>query len=292
MVGWISCGLPEVNMAVLLAGLSALMFGAADFAGGMATRKSSVFAVLLYSQLIGLALAVLASFALHTPFPRTADMLWGIAAGVSGAVGLAALYTALATTIVAVASPIAAATGAAAPVLFGLLTGERPGLLSWIGIALAIPAIVLLSTEPADTGNRPAVRRATLLGVAAGLGFGVFFITISRTGGGTGLWPLVGARFASLVLMAAFAAATGRSLRLAPKSGKVTFAAGALDMGANIAFLLASRTGLLAVVAVISSLYPAPTVLLARIVSKERLTPARVAGLVLAVSGIACLSVS
>ena len=299
-------------MQIVLAGLSALMYGTGDFCGGLASRRQPTTVVLFFSQLVGLLAAVAAALALGQPVPATRDILWGIAAGVTGTAGLAALYQALASTLVAVASPVAAVTGAVIPVLLGLAAGERPGGLAWVGMGLAVPAIALLAAGPAARPGSAMVRRAALMGAAAGIGFGLFFFCISRTPSGSGLWPLAAARVATIFLVAAFAVVTRRSLRPRPggmavagprrlrgyaQAGRsfdgmaVVLLCGALDMGANIAFLLAVRMGLLTVTAVITSLYPGPTVILAMIVFREKLTVPRALGLALALAGVACISV-
>ena len=278
-------------MGILLAGLSALMYGAGDFCGGLAARKTPVLTVLLFSQLVGILVAVTAALALRQPLPDTADLLWGAAAGICGAAGLAALYRALATTPVAVASPVAAVTGAGIPVILGLVIGERPGSLAWVGIALAVPAIVLLAAGPSAHAREGAARRAAFLGTAAGIGFGLFFFTISRTSSASGLWPLAAARLSTIALVTVFAILSRRTLRPSREGFSIILLSGALDMGANIAFLLASRLGLLAITAVVTSLYPGPTVLLAVLVFRERLTIPRVLGLALALAGVACISV-
>jgi drug/metabolite transporter (DMT)-like permease len=281
-----SCG-----VAILLAGLSALLYGAADFCGGLAAKKSPLFAVLVLSQAVGLALALAASAALGIDFPPVRDLAWGALAGLCGAAGIATLYWALATTIVAVASPVAAVIGAAIPVLLGVATGDRPGALSWIGIAIAIPAIALLTAGPAGKGGEGKLRRAVLLGIAAGVSFGLFFSAISRTSPSSGLWPLASARITVVTLILLFALFTRRSLRVAGPNLPMVALAGLLDMGANIAFLLASRSGMLTIAAVIGSLYPGPTVLLAWLVLRERMGGLRIAGLALALAGVALISV-
>jgi drug/metabolite transporter (DMT)-like permease len=212
-----------------------------------------------------------------------------MAAGVAGAAGIGALYTAIATTPVAVASPLAAVVGAMIPVLLGVASGERPSTTAWAGIALAFPAILLLTAGRVREESRSAVRRAVVLGTAAGLGFGLFFFAISRTSGESGLWPLVAARCATVGLVVAFAGITRRSLR--PTALPFVALSGALDMAANIAFLLASRIGMLTIAAVVTSLYPGPTVLLALLVFRERIGLLRVAGLALAVAGVALISI-
>jgi drug/metabolite transporter (DMT)-like permease len=274
------------------------MYGAGDFCGGLASRDRPVLTVLVYSQLVGLLVAAGGALLFRQALPAAADLFWGAVAGICGTAGIAALYRALATTLVVVASPIAAVTGAAIPVLLGLALGERPGSLAWAGIALTAPAIVLLAAGPAAHAQKGIARRAVLLGAAAGIGFGLFFFSISRTSSASGLWPLVVARSATIFLAVSFAAVTRRSLR--PGRGgfastrrggfAIVLLAGALDMGANIAFLLASRIGLLSITAVITSLYPGPTVLLALIVFRERLTLPRALGLALALAGVALIS--
>ncbi len=279
-------------MAIILAGFSALMYGAADFCGGLATRKSPLVSVLAVSQLVGLLVALGASVFLARALPTPADLAWGAISGVCGTAGLAALYTALATTLVAVASPVAAVIGAVVPVLLGVAAGERPGSLAWIGIGLAVPALALLSAGPAGKGQTSAlVRRAVLLGTAAGMGFGLFFFAISRTSHTSGLWPLVTARASTISIVALFALFSGRSLRPARAGLGIVLTSGVLDMGANIAFLLATRAGMLSTVAVVASLYPGPTVLLAWLVLRERLTLTRVLGLMLALAGVALISI-
>jgi len=278
-------------VGILLAGLSALMYGAGDFCGGLAARKMPVFTVLLFSQLVGLLIAIGAALAFRQPLPDLPNLLWGAAAGVCGAAGLAALYRALAATLVAVASPVAAVTGAAIPVILGIVIGERPSDLAWAGIALAVPAIVLLAAGPAEHARKGFARRAAVLGAAAGIGFGLFFFSISRTSSASGLWPLAAARLSTISLVVLFAALTRRTLRPVREGVWIVLLSGALDMGANIAFLLASRIGLLSITAVVTSLYPGPTVLLAVLVFRERLTVPRVLGLALALAGVACISV-
>ena len=275
-------------MSVLLAAFSALFYGAADYTGGRATRQSPVFAVLILSQLAGLiGILVVAPFVPDTTI-RLSDMLWGAAAGVSGVVGLALLYRALATTVAAIASPTAALVGAAAPVVAGALMGEQPGLLGWIGIGVAIPAVLLLTAE--RRGGEGA-ERALLLGVLAGLGFGCFFVFISQTAADSGLWPLASSKVVSITLALAVSLFSRGQFRVNRPSRVPAIVAGVLDMGANILFLIASRIGLLAISGVVSSLYPAPTVILASILDRQKLSRLRIAGLILALAGVALMTV-
>jgi hypothetical protein len=274
-------------VSVLLASLSALFYGAADYTGGRATRQSPVFAVLVLSQAAGLAGILVAAAAVPDTTIRLSDLLWGAAAGASGVVGLALLYRALATTVAAVASPAAALVGAAAPVIVGALMGEQPGITGWIGIGIAIPAVLLLTAE---RHSGEGTERALLLGVLAGLGFGGFFVFISRTSGDSGLWPLASSKIASIVIALAVVALTDGKLIVNRASRVPAVAAGVLDMGANVLFLLASRIGLLAISGVVSSLYPAPTVILASLLDKQTISAVRVVGLILALAGVALMT--
>jgi drug/metabolite transporter (DMT)-like permease len=267
------------------------MYGAADFCGGLGTKRGSLLAVLVFSQLVGGVIAFAAALLLGDPLPGIMDLAWGSLAGACGAAGLAALYTAIASTPVAVASPVASVIGAALPVILGVLGGERPTAVHWIGIALALPAMALLTAGRLGPQERSAARRAAALGSLAGLGFGLFFFVISRTSHASGIWPLVAARVSTISLVALYAGVTRRSLRPGGPGFLFVLLSGVLDMGANIAFLLASRRGLLTTAAVVTSLYPGPTVLLALIVFRERLGVARAAGLLLALVGVALIAV-
>ena len=277
-------------MSILYAGLSALMYGAADFCGGMAVRRAPLPAVLASSQAIGLVVALAASLAFGFRLASPVDLLWGALAGVSGAAGIAALYSALASTVVAVASPLAAVTGAVIPVLLGVAGGERPGAAAWVGMVLGACAIVLLTGGSSKSARGEAVRRAAFLGALAGLGFGLFFFAVSRTSHASGLWPLVAARVATVSLVTLFVILTRSPMRLSAASVPMVVLSGTLDMSANIAFLLASRSGMLSISAAVAALYPGPTVILAWIVLREKVTPLRVAGLALALAGVALIS--
>ena len=283
-------------MSSLFAALSALAYGAADYAGGHATRFRTVRIVLLVSQSVGLAGIVLVIVVGRQAIPDVRDLVWGAAAGLAGVLGLATLYRGLARGAAAIVSPTAALVGTAAPILAGVLLGEEPALASWIGIGLALPAIGLLSL--AKDRHRRLDALSLAAGVLAGLGFGAFFILIDQTAADSGFWPLAASRVASLTVVAFAGLLRPRARRsaqpLQPDRGRIpgtAIVAGVLDMAANVFFLLAARTGLLITSAVISSLYPAPTVLLARVLDRQRLGPRRLAGFVLALAAGALMVV-
>jgi len=274
-------------MSVLLSGFSALCYGAGDYVGGRASRRSPVFSVLLLSQLTGLVGVLIAAPLVPDSVIRLRDLLWGAAAGASGVVGLALLYRALATSVAAIASPLAALIGAVAPAVAGAISGERPSTTAWIGIAVAIPAVILLSADR-RTGDNP--ERAIVFGTLAGLGFGGFFVLIAQVSADSGLWALGGSKIASILLAILFHLVMRAPVRINRSSRLPAVAAGVLDMGANVLFLAAIRVGLLATSGVVSSLYPAPTVLLATIIDRQKLTGLRAAGLGFALAGVALMA--
>ena len=278
-------------MALLLALGSAAFYGAADFMGGLAARRTSTIAVVVVSQLAGLMVLAMMLPLLPGAEPSSRDLAWGVAAGLAGGAGVALLYRALAIGTMSVVAPTTAVCAVAIPVMAALLLGERPRALTLIGIALAIGAIVLVSQERRQTadGTLPsasAMPRGLGLALLSGVAIGFFFLAIARTGSNAGLWPLAAARAASVVLFGLVAVGTSGSLRMIPRVAAITIVGGVLDMLANALFLIASRNGPLSVVVTLSSLYPASTVILARIVLGERLNAWQGAGIACATAAV------
>ena len=276
-------------MAYLLALLSAALFGAADFAGGLTARRASTIGVVVVSQFAGLVLVAVLLPVLPPVVLTQSDMTWGAAAGVAGGIGVALLYRALAIGTMAVAAPTTAVCAVVIPVMAAMVTGERPGAGTYAGIVLALAAIVLVSQAPgADGGGVPAAAATRGIGTAllAGVAIGFFFLLLARSSPQAGLWPLLFARAASVAGFAVAAVAGGVSLRMGRNVTALVVAAGLMDMAANVLYLLASRRGALSVVVTLSSLYPASTVLLARVVLGERLTRLQVAGVAAALVAI------
>jgi uncharacterized membrane protein len=268
-------------VAILLALASALIYGTADFFGGLASRRAAALVVTFVSQTVGLiSLLIVLPIARGNGFDG-ADVAWGAAGGVSGAIALVCFYWALAAGAMTIVAPLTAVVSAIVPVVTGLALGERPSVWALIGVALALPAIALIAREHADRPQR-LTRNVFVAALAAGLGFGLFFVALSRTSGQSGLWPLVGARVASVALLSLVLLAVHRPPRLAPRARPLTIAAGLLDTTANAVYLAAATRGLLSLVAVIAALYPASTVVLARVVLGERIERTQVGGFVLA----------
>lgn len=286
-------------MGIVLALLSAFAYGAADYMGGIASRRARVLAVVVLSQISGLALL----FALFPFLPHAtvsnSDWSFGALAGVTGAGGIAFLYRGLSRGRMSVVSPVTAVVAAIAPMIFGLASGERPTALALTGIAIALVAIALVTASPAHQNEtkpsrprgapwwrEPGVTDALL----SGLAIGGFYIFIAHTSASSGLWPLVPSRLVSTIICAAAALAFRHSLRPVPGSFRLILATGAVDMAANAMYLEATRHGFLSIVAVLASLYPASTVILARALLHERFTPAQSIGLACAAAGVACIA--
>ncbi len=239
---------------------AALSWGTSDFSGGVAAKRTPVFAVMTGSYVIGLALLIGLALALGESSPSPADLTWAAAAGVAGGAGLTAHYRGLAVGRMGVVAPVAAVVGAVIPVLFSAVAEGLPGAAQMAGFALALIGVWLVSRQASESG-RPSGLGLALL---AGLGFGSFFVLIDRVSQNAVLWPLVAARSASLVALVTIAQANGRAWRPPRRALGIVALAGILDVGGNTFFLLAAQAGRLDVASVLSSLYPAITVLLAR----------------------------
>jgi drug/metabolite transporter (DMT)-like permease len=269
-------------VAILLALASAATYGIGDFCGGLATRRATAAAVLLWSHVIGLALLSVGALVV-TGTADAGDLAFGALGGLAGAAGVGLLYQALAIGPMSVVAPITALLAAVVPVVAGLLQGERPGGLTVLGMAGALVAIVLVSAEGGGS-LRPKDLRGVTFALGAGLGFGLFFVALSYTSDGSGLWPLVAARVTSVSVLTVLVLLGRVSAQIPVGPGRPLAAtAGALDGVANIFYLLAIREGLLSVVSVLTALYPVSTVVLARLVLGERFVAVQRVGMALAV---------
>jgi drug/metabolite transporter (DMT)-like permease len=275
-------------VAVLLALASSATWGLADFCGGLLSRRLPTIPVTVISQAAGFA-ALLAALAIAGGEIDGRSLWLGVLAGVGGGIGLAAFYKALSLGTMSIVSPVVAC-GAVVPFAISIATGERPSGLAVAGAVIALTGAVLASTEErrAPEPNRArAVAIALLAAVALGL-FTYFLGLGSREG--SALSTLVGARIGSLTILLALAAGTRSSLRVGRRWLLPIAAVGLCDVAANALFALASGRGLLSLVSVLGSLYPVTTVLLAYAILHERLTRVQVAGISVALAGVAALS--
>lgn len=276
-------------MAVLLALASAVIWGASDFGGGLASRRAGSQAVVFGSQVAGLVvLLVLMPWFGGSPTPG--DLALGVAAGAGGGAGLVIFYRAMAEGVMSVVAPTTAVSAAAVPVLTGLALGERMSVAAAVGIVLALVAVLLVAAE-GGLGSLRDVRPAALApALLSGLLFGLFFVFLHRTHPAAALAPLVSARAAGAVLIGVVLLAGRRSMRLPGRALPMVLLAGVGDMTANALYLLATQRGSLAVTGVLASLYPASTVLLAQLVLRERLARTQTAGLLAATAAVVLIS--
>lgn len=274
-------------MALVLAALSAVIYGTADFAGGMASRRNDGVAVTLSTQVIGLG-AVLVAVAVWpgVVVVTGADLGWGALGGVGGGLGLMCFYPALGRGPMSVVAPTTAVCSALLPALIGVSIDGWPSAWTTAGVAVALPAIGLAARE-ASGEHRVVEPLTVLLSIGAGIGFGVFFAALSAASDRSGMWPLLAARVASVSLVILVWSRRGRpTMRPVSGTGWYVAAAGGFDVVANGFFVLAVRGGSLTWVAVIGSMYPVSTVLLARLVLRERLGALQRLGLGLAAAAL------
>lgn len=323
-------GSPIVSEAMLTAVLSltgALVYGAADFLGGLAAKRLSAVLVTAIAAVAGL-LVMLAALPLLGGTWAGSDVAWGALSGVVGAVAIALLYASLAIGPMSILSPLTALMSAVTPLLWGTLVGsERFGPLGMWGLGLALVAVVLVGFVPERGAVRPSVK-GLAFAVGSGLAIGTYYIVISHTSDESGIVPLVANRvvaatalFAAVAVLAIAARVRRRSLvaasvpatpagggadgaaaapRLEPsrrlaslRTGiALALAGGVLDAVANVLLLLGIRAGDLAVAAVLGAMYPAGTVILAAIVLRERIAPVQWAGLVLALAAAGLLALA
>jgi drug/metabolite transporter (DMT)-like permease len=283
-------------LAIILALASAIGYGGSDFAAGLASRTASVIQVTLLACVTATVVVLVALPLAAAHRPSGASLAWGAAAGASGTLGGIALYLGFRYAAFSVAAPISAVGTAGFSVLAGLLWGERPSTVALIGIGLALPAIVSVSASAAGAeqeedhghGGRPAA--GVVAGLIAGAGFALLLIGLNRAGSGGGLWPAAAAEVAELAVAIAAAAVT-RNLRLpGGRPGWLAVITGVAGAAGTLFYFYATHDGLLAVTAVLTSLYPASTIVLARVVLGERLTRLRLTGLVLAGGCVALIA--
>jgi drug/metabolite transporter (DMT)-like permease len=278
-------------LPAVLALLAAAGYGAADFLGGLKSKALSAFAVIAVSQgatLLGVALVTGVS---GVSMPEVRYLLFGAFAGLAGAVGIVALYRGLAVGAMGIVAPITA-TGVAIPVVVGVLRGERPGAVQVAGLVLALAGVVLASFEVSGerSGRRGAVAAGVGYALVGAVGVGLFFTALDAASEGGVLWALLMQRAVLVALVAAVAGARRTSLRIPRRDLLAVLAVGVLDIGANAAFAYASTRGLLSLVAVLGSLYPVVTILLARVILGEQIDGLQRVGVVVALTGIICIT--
>jgi uncharacterized membrane protein len=276
-------------MGIVLGLAAALLYGGSDFSGGVAARSLGPLRV----SVIGCVVATVAGWAVlgvvGGPGPSVHAVAWGLASGVAGGAGTLMLYRGLARGQMSVVGPVSAVGAAVVPVMAGVALGERPGLLAVAGVLVALPAIVLVAASGKVRGKLGA---GLLDGLAAGLAFGILFIGLAQAGRDAGLWPVASEQTGALLVTLAVAAATRQPLRVPFRAVGLPVLSGASGMAATVAYYYATHVSMLAIAAVLVSLYPGVTVLLARILLRERFTPAQRAGLSLCALAVTAIAVN
>ena len=278
-------------MGILLALAAALLYGGSDFGGGLASRRLGSLRV----SVVGSAAATVLTWAtlilVGGPGPSLRAVAWGLASGLAGGAGTLVLYRGLARGQMSVVGPLSAVGAAVVPVAAGVALGERPSLLSVAGVLVALPAIVLVAASGSVRGKLGAPK-GLLDGLAAGLAFGILFIGLAQAGRNAGLWPVASEQTGALLITLAVAVKTREPLRIPLRAAGLPVLAGASGMAATLAYFYATHFSMLAIAAVLVSLYPGVTVLFARTLLHERFTPAQRAGLGLCALAIAAIALN
>jgi drug/metabolite transporter (DMT)-like permease len=273
--------------AVVFGLTAAVAWGAADFGGGLLTKRAPALGVVLVSQVFGLGAALVAAFLRGEPVPPPADLAWATAAAWCGGLGMVALYHGLATGRMGIVAPTTGVVMAALPVAVGMVLAGLPGPVRLAGFFLGFAALVLVSAGAArgdgPTGLRPAL--------AAGCGFGLFSVLFSRVSAGLVFGPIAAARAASILLLSVIVVAGRGPWRPPRRLLPGLFAIGLVDITGNMGFLLAAQAGRLDVAALLSSLYPVVTVVLAAVVLRERVTVPHAIGIGTAAVAVGLIAV-
>lgn len=277
-------------MSIFLAVLAACAFGTSDFLGGFASRRLKPTIVTAIAQALGLLTGSLAVLLFPGNGPNAHPLVWGAIGGIGAAGGTLALFRGLSVGRMSVVATLSGILAAVLPVLVGVGEGNSLTLISCVGICVAIPAIVLISWHPES--NQPGVGSGAIWGLLAGLGFALLFIGLARAGTDSGAWPLVSGQAVSVLVLVPVALATlrARPVKISRNSALVVLCSGVLAGLASLAFLAATDEGELAIIAVVTALYPGITVFWARIVLHERWSRAQSIGLVAAFVAVVLVS--
>ena len=269
--------------------MTAAFYGAGDFCGGLAAKRTKVIQVVAVSHTVGLVGVVILSPILADAFTwRDAGL--GAVGGVFAGIGVALLYKRLAVGPMSVVAPLTAVTSAAVPAIWGVATGDSLGAWAWVGVGVALVAIGLVSAV-SDGSHAPITPMVVVDALLSGAAFGTFFIFLDATDGATAPWPVAASRLVTSVALIGLLVAAKREVLPRDRTtvGLIVLV-GFLDTGSNVTFLYATNEGLLTLVAVLSSLYPIGTVILARLVLAERMTKPQLWGLVMAMAATAMIA--
>ena len=276
-------------MGILLGLAAALLYGGSDFGGGVASRRFGPVRVTVVGSAVATVLAWAVLILAGGPGPSARAIAWGLASGLAGGTGTLVLYRGLARGQMSVVGPVSAVGAAVVPVVAGIALGERPSLLAVAGVLVALPAIVLVAASGSVRGRLGA---GLLDGLVAGLAFGILFVGLAQAGRNAGLWPVASEQTGSLLPVLAVAVKSRAPLRIPVRAAGLPVLAGASGMAATLAYFYATHFSMLAIAAVLVSLYPGATVLLARTLLHERFSLAQRAGLGLCALAVAAIALN
>ncbi len=278
-------------MTILFGFLSALVWGGGDFAGGLASRRIGAWRAVFYAEIIGFAFLLVALAIFREEFISLKGMLLGSAAGAIGSLGLLTLYRAMEIGKMSIAAPVSALLSAVLPVVVGALTAGLPPATQLLGFGLALLAIWLVSQAAGD-GKFHLERLSDLrLPFLAGLGFGTYFILMHGVAQEATLWPMIASRTGGTLVLAAVLLVRREPLAIPRAGWPLVTLCGALDVGGNVFYVLAAQAGRMDIAAVLSSLYPGMTVLLAWFVLKEHIAAGQKLGILAALGAIVLMTV-
>lgn len=276
-------------MGILLGLAAALLYGGSDFGGGLASRRFGPVRVTIVGSAVSAVLAWAALLVSGGPGPDVRAIAWGLASGLAGGAGTLVLYRGLARGQMSVVGPVSAVGAAVVPVAAGIALGEHPSVLAVAGVLVSLPAIVLVATSGSVRGKLGA---GLVDGLAAGLAFGILFIGLAQAGRNAGLWPVASEQTGALLPVLAVAVKSRVPLRIPVRAAGLPVLAGASGTAATLTYFYATRFSMLAIAAVLVSLYPGFTVLLARVVLHERFSAAQRAGLGLCALAVAAIALN
>ena len=266
---------------------SAAIWGAGDFTGGMASRKTGAYRAVVYGEMVGLIIILVVALIVWQPVPNLGIWALSMLAGAFGTLGILLLYYSMTKGLMSIAAPISALLAALLPVVIGLFTESLPTWLTFIGFAFALAAIWLISQSQDGVKDLLSHISDLRLPLLAGVGFGFYFVLIHAATRTATLWPMVAARLGGMLVLAIFMIVRRESWKVESGTWPLIILNGLLDIGGNLFFVLAGQVGRLDISAVLSSLYPGSTVILAWIFLKERLSRTQWIGIAAAMIAIA-----
>ena len=278
-------------LSILFGLTSAAIWGAGDFTGGMASRKTGAYRAVVYGEMIGLIFILVVALIVWQPIPALGIWALSMLAGAFGTMGILLLYYSMTKGLMSIAAPISALLAALLPVIIGIFTESLPTWLTFLGFAFALAAIWLISQS--QDGVKDLLSHITdlRLPLLAGVGFGCYFVLIHAATRTAILWPMVAARLGGLIILTLYMILRRESWKVERGAWSLIFLNGLLDIGGNLFFVLAGQVGRLDISAVLSSLYPGSTVILAWIFLKERLSRTQWIGIIAALIAIVLFTI-